>query len=67
MAHINIEGAYGRKYNNLIDAQRDWNLNLDFRMINGSYISKSDYRKFGKGETIYIGLGAGLWSQIKTC
>ena len=60
-----VQGAYGRKYNNLIAAKTDWNANLDFVMMNGhTYVNKSDHERFGEDRAVKITLGNGLWGQL---
>ena len=60
-----VQGAYGRKYNNLINAKRDWEAGLDFCMMNGhTYVNKSDHEKFGHNQKIKIHLGHGLWGDL---
>ncbi len=60
-----VQGAFGRRYNNLIDAKRDWDLGLDFCMMNGhTYVNKSDHEKFGRNQDVKITLGNGLWGDL---
>ena len=60
-----VQGAYGRSYNNLINAKRDWNANLDFVMMNGhTYVNKSDHEKYGRHQDVKITLGNGLWGDL---
>lgn len=52
-----ISGAYGRDYASIEDARKDWEANKDFRLHglhNGSYINKTDYERFGKGEQVWV-------------
>ncbi len=60
-----VQGAYGRSYNNLIAAKIDWNANLDFVMMNGhTYVNKSDHEKYGRHQEVKITLGNGLWGDL---
>ena len=62
---IQVKGAYGRRYSNLIIAKTDWNANLDFLMMNGhTYINRKDHEKFGEGRAVKITLGNGLWGDL---
>jgi hypothetical protein len=40
---INVVGAYGRTYDNIIRAKQDWDAGKDFKIVKGSYINKSDW------------------------
>ena len=60
-----VQGAYGRKYKKLIDARADWDLGLDFCMMNGhTYVNKNDHERFGEGRAVKITLGNGLWGDL---
>ena len=60
-----VQGAFGRSYKKLDDAKGDWDLGLDFCMMNGhTYVNKSDHEKFGEGKTVKITLGGGLWGNL---
>lgn len=52
--NIAIHGAYGRIYKDLTEVQKDWEDNLDFKIHQGPYINKSDYKQYGKGQTIWF-------------
>lgn len=53
-----VTGAYGRKYKTLTDAQKDWESNKDFYIIQGSifsYINRADWEKYNKGwDSVYF-------------
>jgi len=40
---INVVGAYGRTYDNIIRAKQDWDAGKDFKIVKGPYINKSDW------------------------
>lgn len=44
---IYISGAYGRTYQTKEQVLKDWEDNKDFRIVNGPYINKSDWLKYG--------------------
>lgn len=44
-----IIGAYGRKYHSKAAILKDWNANLDFRVIStGQYTNKTDATRYDK-------------------
>ena len=61
---INVAGAYGRSYTEFGEAQKDWDKDLDFRILGGPYINKSDYEQFGEGKVVNVTLGNGRWERL---
>ena len=46
MDTMTIVPAYGRKYNHLIDMQKDWDDGKDFKIEGGPYCSIRDIKRF---------------------
>lgn len=44
---ISIMPAYGRKYETEDQVLEAWNANKDFKMVEGPYINRSDWIKYG--------------------
>jgi len=43
---VTIVGAYGRTYRSKKAILKDWNENLDFKIVNGPYINKADALRY---------------------
>ena len=46
MSELILVGAYGRVYNSKTALLKDWNDNLDFKIVNGPYINKTDALRY---------------------
>lgn len=51
---IYVTGAYGRRYFGPEDAKEDWEAGKDFRMVDGPYINKSDWKKLARLDMVYF-------------
>jgi len=52
MTSINVVGAYGRTYDSIVSAKNDWDNGLDFKIVGGAYINKSDWRSYAKDDSV---------------
>ena len=46
LRELTVVGAYGRKYSKKAAVLKDWNANLDFRIVDGPYINKADALRY---------------------
>ena len=44
---ISVMPAYGRKYETADQVMEAWNADKDFKMVEGPYINRSDWIKYG--------------------
>ena len=46
MSQLIVVGAYGRKYYSKASVLKDWNGDLDFKIVAGPYINKTDALRY---------------------
>ena len=51
---IYVTGAYGRRYFGPEDAKEDWEAGKDFRLAEGPYINKNDWKKYSQLDMVYF-------------
>jgi hypothetical protein len=58
---INVVGAYGKRYNNIVSATDAWDRGKDFKIVGGPYINKSDWAKYSKEDTVVYQGDSSIW------
>jgi len=58
---INVVGAYGRTYDSIVSAKEDWDAGLDFKIVDGSYINKSDWVLHVNNDTVVFQGNTSTW------
>ena len=61
MTTINVVGAYGKRYNNIVSATDAWDRGKDFKIVGGPYINKSDWAKYSKEDTVVYQGDSSIW------
>ena len=61
MTTINVVSAYARKYDSIVSAKEDWDLDKDFKIVGGPYINKSDWLKYSKEDTVVYQGDSSIW------
>ena len=61
MPTINVVGAYGKRYNNIVSATDAWDRGKDFKIVGGPYINKSDWLKYSKEDTVVYQGDSSIW------
>ena len=61
MPTINVVGAYGKRYNNIVSATDAWDRGKDFKIVGGPYINKSDWAKYSKEDTVVYQGDSSIW------
>ena len=61
MTTINVVGAYGKRYNNIVSATDAWDRGKDFKIVGGPYINKSDWLKYPKEDTVVYQGDSSIW------
>ena len=61
MPTINVVGAYGKRYNNIVSATDAWDRGKDFKIVGGTYINKSDWAKYSKEDTVVYQGDSSIW------
>ena len=61
MTTINVVGAYGKRYNNIVSATDAWDRGKDFKIVGGPYINKSDWSKYSKEDTVVYQGDSSIW------
>ena len=58
---INVVAAYGRTYDSIVSAKKDWESGKDFKIVKGSYINKSDWVLHVTNDTVVYQGNTAMW------
>jgi hypothetical protein len=58
---INVVGAYGRTYDSIVSAKKDWDTGKDFKIVDGSYINNNDWVLHVNDDTVVYQGNTSTW------